>query len=297
MPRIAVFNQKGGVGKTTTVLNLAGLLARRGRDPLVLDLDPQAHLTGICGVVVPRAEASLYGVYAQGLSLGALSCPTRQGWQLVPSHIEMSKVDAQYGKGPSVLMRIGTAIERDFAQRVVLMDTCPMLGVLSLSSIFAADGVIIPISTDYLAMKSAIQMERTLKAMEHVLKKRVPRRYLITRYDARRKMAVDIERQLRERFGDEVCATRIAENVSLAESPATNQDVFEHAPESRGARHYAELLDELTACGFLDGTARNGGLRVAPVAARTAMTAATGTDDVRAVPSAGSLRLVHNGNS
>ena len=251
MARIAVFNQKGGVGKTTTTLNLAGLLTRGGADPLVIDLDPQAHLTSVCGVAAPRADASLYGLYAHSAPLASLMVATRNGWSLVPSHIELSKIDTQFGKGPAVLSRLAAALDREAPQRTVLMDVCPMLGVLSLSSVFAADGVIIPVSTDYLAMRGALQMERMLKALEHVLKRRVPRRYLITRYDARRSMSVDIERQLRERYGAEVCETRIAENVSLAESPACNQDVFEHAPASRGARHYADLLQELTASGFL----------------------------------------------
>lgn len=274
MARIAVFNQKGGVGKTTTTLNLAGLLARREADPLVIDLDPQAHLTSVCGITVPRAEASIYGLYAHGTPLVSLTCGTRNGWKLVPSHIELSKVDSQFGKGPAVLGRLAIALDREPAERPVLMDACPMLGVLSLGSVFAADGVIIPISTDYLAMKGAVQMERTLKALEQVLKRRVPRRYLITRYDPRRKMSADIERQLRARYGDEVCATRIAENVSIAESPASSQDVFEHAPASRGARDYTELLDELMADGFIRLADREvkSAVRTPPPGARTALT-------------------------
>lgn len=275
MARIAVFNQKGGVGKTTTTLNLAGLLARRGDDPLVIDLDPQAHLTSVCGVTVPRAEASLYGLYVHGAPISALTCATRNGWRLVPSHLELSKVDAQFGKGPATLNRLAQALAREPASQPVLMDACPMLGVLSLSSVFAADAVLIPISADYLALKGALQMERTLKALELVMKRRVQRRYLITRYDSRRRMAVEIERQLRERYGSEVCVTRIAENVSLAESPASNQDVFEHAPASRGARHYAELLDELIAAGFLPAAnqQQRPAVRVVPPGARTALSA------------------------
>ncbi|MNC87172.1 Chromosome-partitioning ATPase Soj [compost metagenome] len=126
-----------------------------------------------------------------------------------------------------------------------------MLGTLSLNGIFAADRVLVPISSDYLAIKGALQMERTLKALEQVLKKRLERRYVLTRFDGRRRMSWDIDKRLRDRFGEEVCEARIAENVSVAESPACNRDVFEHAPGSRGAQDYAALLDELQISGFM----------------------------------------------
>jgi chromosome partitioning protein len=126
-----------------------------------------------------------------------------------------------------------------------------MLGVLSLNSILAADRVLVPISADYLAVKGAAQMERTLRALEHVLKKRMERRYVITRFDGRRKMSFDIDQQLRARYGADVCQTRVSENVSLAESPSHCRDVFEHAPASRGAQDYEALLNELESSGFL----------------------------------------------
>lgn len=253
MARIAVFNQKGGVGKTTTTLNLAALLAAKGADPLVIDLDPQAHLTGICQAVVEASERSLYGFYSRGATLAGLIRFTPGNLKIIPSHLDLSKVDAQLGKGPQALNRLAAGIAKENlnTDRPILMDACPMLGVLSLNGVFAADRVLIPISTDYLAVNGAAQMDRTLRALEHVLKKRLERRYVLTRFDARRKMSFDVETKLRERFGADVCATRIAENVAIAESPAHQKDVFAHAPGSRGATDYAALLEELTACGFM----------------------------------------------
>jgi chromosome partitioning protein len=106
--------------------------------------------------------------------------------------------------------------------------------VLSLSGIFACDRVLVSISADYLAINGALQIDKTLRVLERVLKKAPMKRFVITRFDTRRKMSRDIDRKLRARFGSEMCETRITENVSLAESPAQGSDVFAHAPESRG---------------------------------------------------------------
>jgi chromosome partitioning protein len=252
--KIAIFNQKGGVGKTTTSLNLSAALARRGYNPLSIDLDPQAHLSFVCGTTVARADESVFGFYQQSKPLTQLIRASSGGWLLIAAHIELAKVDTQFGKGASVLNRLNHGIVRENLNtgRPIVIDCCPMLGVLSLSAIFAGDRVLIPVSADYLALKGVQQTEKTLNALQHVLKKRVARRYVITRFDARRKLSHEIDRALRARFGGEILATRISENVALAESPAVGKDVFAHAPESRGARDYDALTDELIATGFIE---------------------------------------------
>ncbi len=258
--RLTVFNQKGGVGKTTTVLNLGAALARRGIAPVLVDLDAQAHLSSILAPAASGAD-SLFAFYNESQPLRMLARPVALGGgagELIPAHSELIKVDTMFGKGPHILNQLREGLDAAYApapgaaMRPVLIDCCPMLGVLSLSGVFAAQRVLIPISTDFLAMRGAIQLEGTLRALEHVLKNRVERRYLLTRFDARRRMSHDIAAQLAERFGAELCTTRITENVSVAESPAKGRDIFSHAPDSRGARDYAALLDELIQSGFWD---------------------------------------------
>jgi chromosome partitioning protein len=255
--RLTVFNQKGGVGKTTTALNLGAALARRGLSPVLVDLDAQAHLTSILSPIASGNE-SLFAHYQESKPLAELArrvVLAGHEAQLLPAHAELNKVDTLFGKGPGVLNRLKAGLDGAYAlpgaqARPLIIDCCPMLGVLSLSGVLATERVLVPISTDFLALRGALQLENTLQALEHVLKHRVQRRYLLTRFDGRRRMSHDIAAQVKERFGDELCSTRIAENVSVAESPARNLDVFSHAPGSRGARDYDALLDELLGSGF-----------------------------------------------
>ena len=252
MARIAVFNQKGGVGKTTTALNLAAALSARGATPIAIDLDPQAHLSAIAGASAASSDASIYAFYRDSRPLAALAVDSPLGWPVIPSHLELAKVDTQFGKGPNVLNRLRAGLVRDRLGEdcCVLIDCCPMLGVLSLSAIFAADRVLVPVSADYRAVKGAMQVERTLNALGRVVGRRIERRFVITRFDGRRKMSWDILETFRKRFGADLAESRISENVSIAESPFSDSDVFSHAPSSRGAADYAALFEELEGAGF-----------------------------------------------
>lgn len=251
--RTAIFNQKGGVGKTTTTLNLAAAVARNGKTPLLLDLDPQGHLSSIHGGAPLEAGKSLFAYYQDSKPLNELELQWEEIGTLIPSHQQLIKVDSIFGKGPTILNKLRSGLESlddEAGERPVLIDCCPYIGVLALNAIFACDHLLVPISTDYLSLQAAEHITRTLEVLEPVLKRRVERRYLLTRFDRRRKMSFDVRNRLRERFGSEVCETVIAENVAIAESPAQKRDVFRQNASSTGARDYLTLFEELKSQGF-----------------------------------------------
>jgi chromosome partitioning protein len=250
---IAVFNQKGGVGKTTTALNLLAAIGQRKERPLGVDLDPQCHLSHIFGLYPKTADDSVYSFFIRQRPLDEVAQITRSGVIVLPAHLELAKLDSLLGKGVNVVTRLRQALRApDAAPGPVVIDCCPLLNVLSLNAVFAADLMLIPVSADFLSLQGAEQVERALNALEPVFKRRLPRRYLLTRYDMRRRMSGAVEERMAATLRrDEICVTRIRENVKLAESPSVGVDIFRHAPDSRGARDYAALHEELVGAGFL----------------------------------------------
>ncbi|MBS4017361.1 MAG: ParA family protein [Dechloromonas sp.] len=257
--RIAIFNQKGGVGKTTTTLNLGAALNRSGNPPLLIDLDPQGHLSSIHGQAPLDAGQSLFAFFQDLRTLQELEVEWEHIGRLIPAHQQLIKVDSIFGKGPAILNKLRhglDVLEEANPERHCLIDCCPYIGVLALNAIFACDCLVIPVSTDYLSLQAADHITRTLQVLEPVMKRRVPRYYLLTRFDRRRRMSEDVRNRLRERYGDEVIDTVISENVTVAESPSLNQDVFRHNASSTGAHDYRKLFNELLERGSLPVTTR-----------------------------------------
>jgi chromosome partitioning protein len=220
---------------------------------LAIDLDPQCHLSLIFGVQARSADDSVYSFFVQQRPLVDVAQITASGVILCPAHLDLAKLDALLGKGVNVVTRLRQALHApDAMPGPVVIDCCPLLNVLSLNAVFAADLLLVPVSADFMSLKGAEQVERALNALEPVFKRRLPRRYVLTRYDLRRRMSGAVAERMAEMLrADEICATRIRENVKLAESPAVGLDIFRHAPGSRGAHDYATLYEELLGANLL----------------------------------------------
>ncbi len=256
MTVVAVFNQKGGVGKTTTCLNVTAALEALQTFPIALDLDPQSHLTLCSGIKSVPLDGGMAAFFKHKMPLEKLLCETPRGWQIIPASLELAKIDALYGKDnkAATMLKQGLSEELALSGAPVLIDCCPMLGVLTLNALLACDRVLIPVSADFLSLQGVHRLDSALNVLENKLQRRLERRILITRFDSRRKLSYDIYDSLKDRYGELICKTRIGENVALATSPVHHTDVFDYAPHSLGATDYMALTQELLESGFFSGS-------------------------------------------
>lgn len=252
MPVIAVFNQKGGVGKTTTTLNVGAAILARHPQTLLIDSDPQSSLTVALGIRNVPATDSLYAFYKDAKPLADLVQAPAAGLRVVPASLDLSKIETMHSADASISRRLKEGVNGSLAQQntPILIDCCPMLGVLTLNALIAADHVLLPVAADFLSLEGANKLHAALAVLETRLQKRFVRRVVITRFDSRRKLSHDIRQQLHARFGKDLCETVIKETVGLAESPANGKHIFAYAPGSRGAADYQALTDELEAGHF-----------------------------------------------
>jgi len=252
MAVIAVFNQKGGVGKTTTTLNVAASLALLERKPVVIDLDPQAHVSLALGVRHPPSEATMAAFFRDKTPVERLVRRLANGIRLLSGHPDLSKIEARLGSVSGVAATLKKGLDATLAwdEAPILVDCAPALGVLSLNALVAADRVLIPVTADFLSVQGLNRLDLALNVLEGPLRRRIERRVVLTRFDESKAQCRETLATLKSRYGDKLCETRIQDDPALAESPAHGMDIFAYSADSPGAHDYRLLTMELLSKGF-----------------------------------------------
>ena len=247
---IACANQKGGVGKTTTVVNLAAYLALAGDRVLVVDIDPQGNATSGFGIERSRLEATLYDVILGDMPLADVILPTAvDGCRIVPAsvsmagaEVELASVDQRERRLARVLA--GASDNYDY----VLLDCPPSLGLLTVNALTAADSVLIPTQCEYYALEGLSQLIATLNLVRDNLNPALEiKGVVLTMYDARTNLSADVAAEVRSHLGDAVFETVVPRSVRLSEAPSFGLPIALYRADSRGAIAYAELARELRA--------------------------------------------------
>lgn len=247
---IAIANQKGGVGKTTTAVNLSVALAADGFRVLLIDSDPQGNATGSLGIDKNELEVSLYEVLLGDSTLKeAVVDGGRERLNVVPASVELAGAEVELATVDDAdrVYRLRKALEKvpgeyDF----VLIDCPPTLGQLTVNALSAADGVLIPIQCEYLALEGLTQLKNTIDLVIEALN---PSLHIfgivMTMYDGRTNLAAQVVEEVKKYFPEQIFKTVVPRSVRLSEAPSYGQSIFEYDPASRGAVAYKALAKEV----------------------------------------------------
>ena len=250
LPRvIAVANQKGGVGKTTTTVNLGAALAELGYRILVVDLDPQGNATTGLGIDARSFEHSMYDVIMHDTPLEDCIEPTSvRNLFVAPATIDLAGVEIELVPAFSRELRLRRAVEtvlEDFD--FVLIDCPPSLGLITINGLAAASEILVPIQCEYYALEGLGQLLRNVHLVASNLNDRLEvSAIVLTMYDARTRLAVEVAAEVRRHFGEKVCRIVIPRTVRLSEAPSFGQPITVFDPSSRGAVAYRELAKEVS---------------------------------------------------
>ena len=248
---IAIFNQKGGVGKTTTNINLAACLAIKGKKVLVLDIDPQGNTTSGLGISKRGLENTMYEVLITDSydPKNAVRHTVVEGLDIIPASVELAGAEVEMVQLEGREKRLKRALDtiRDGYDYIVI-DCPPSLGLLTINSLTAVDSVLIPIQCEFYALEGVSQLMSTIELVRKSMNKNLEiQGVILSMFDGRTNLSIQVVEEVKRYFKQKVYTTVIPRNVRLAEAPSYGLPIMEYDPRSNGARAYMEFAEEFLA--------------------------------------------------